>query len=91
MPRINALYRRDLFRLRPRRDNAVTCRHAFVPFREVFEFLGVGERIGLHFREGGHAFTNDDWEAALDFADWHWRGLRPDDPKRFWQRPALED
>ena len=62
-----------------------------VAAREVFEFLGVGERIGLHFREGGHAFTNDDWEAALDFADGHWRGLRPDDPKRFWQRSALED
>ena len=37
--------------------------------KKVFDFLGVGERAGIHFREGSHAQTGEDWEALLDFAD----------------------
>lgn len=35
----------------------------------VFDWLGVGERMGLHWREGGHAQNQEDWAALLDFAD----------------------
>lgn len=35
----------------------------------VYEFLGVGENLGVHFREGGHGMYAEDWDALLDFAD----------------------
>ena len=53
--------------------------------QEVFDFLGASERNALHFREGGHDFTAADWEAILDFAQWHWSGMAPDDRRRFRQ------
>ena len=34
---------------------------------EVFEFLGVKERSASHYREGGHAYTKQDWSVVLDF------------------------
>ena len=34
---------------------------------EVFEFLGVKEHSGIHCREGGHAYTKQDWSVVLDF------------------------
>jgi hypothetical protein len=37
--------------------------------KEVFEFLGAGEKIGMHFRQGGHAQNEEDWRALVDFAD----------------------
>ncbi len=35
----------------------------------VFEWLGAGERIAMHWREGGHAQGEEDWEALFDFCD----------------------
>jgi hypothetical protein len=37
--------------------------------QEVYAFLGVKSRIGIHFREGGHEHNLYDWETLLDFAD----------------------
>ena len=37
--------------------------------REVFRFLDAEARIGIWYRDGGHAHTLEDWEAMLDFAD----------------------
>lgn len=37
--------------------------------KPVFKFLGVPEKIGLHFREGGHDQLEEDYDALLDFAD----------------------
>lgn len=34
---------------------------------EVYRFLGAPEHLGLHFREGGHAFTAEDWAPMVDF------------------------
>ena len=34
---------------------------------EVFEFLGVKEHSAIHCREGGHAYTKQDWSVVLDF------------------------
>lgn len=42
--------------------------------REVYRFMGVPERIGIWYREGGHAHGLADWEAMLDFADWQFTG-----------------
>jgi dienelactone hydrolase len=37
--------------------------------RDVFTFLGVQEKIGIHFREGGHAQGVDDFQVLMDFCD----------------------
>jgi hypothetical protein len=37
--------------------------------RKVFEFLGVGEKAGIHYRNGEHEQNKEDWDALLDFAD----------------------
>lgn len=36
----------------------------------VYQFLGVPENIGIHFREGGHALQPSDWDVVLDFSDY---------------------
>jgi len=46
--------------------------------QEVFDFLGVPDRSGLHFREGGHDQAAEDWRALLDFADEQFFGKRTD-------------
>lgn len=45
--------------------------------REVYAFLGVPGRIGIHFREGGHAQGPDDWVTLMDFADAQFFGKAP--------------
>jgi len=42
--------------------------------RDVYQFLNSAPKIGIHFREGGHAHTLADWRTLLDFADWQFRG-----------------
>lgn len=42
--------------------------------QEVYKFLGVPDRIGHHFRAGGHAQNAEDWKALFDFADFIIRG-----------------
>ena len=37
--------------------------------KTVYNFLGAGDRIGLHFRTAQHDQTDEDWHALLDFAD----------------------
>ncbi len=67
--------------------------------QEVFDFLGVPEKNGLHFREGGHDQDAEDWRALIDFADEQFFGKRtgrdfkklpfPEAPKAFiWEAPA---
>jgi dienelactone hydrolase len=45
--------------------------------REVYRFLGAGERLGIWFREGGHEHGEADWRAFLDFMDWQLCGKNP--------------
>lgn len=35
----------------------------------VFEFLDAAKNNAIHYRQGGHAFTEEDFEVILDFAD----------------------
>jgi hypothetical protein len=43
--------------------------------RPAYELFGAADRIGVNYAHHGHAFTDEDWTALLDFADKHLRGL----------------
>ena len=45
--------------------------------KEVYDFLGAPDKIGVVFREGEHEHNLADWQVLLDFADWHLLGKRP--------------
>ena len=49
--------------------------HAAQP---AFDLLG-GESV-IHYREGGHAFRTEDWQALLDYCDRVYRGKEPKQP-----------
>ena len=70
--------------------------------KEVFDFLGAGDRIGVVFREGEHQHNAQDWAVLLDFADKVFFGKQverpfdrfafPDAPKAYtWSAPAAAD
>ena len=46
--------------------------------RPAYAFLGAVDRLGVSYARHGHAFTEEDWSAMLDFADEHLRGLKVD-------------
>ena len=55
--------------------------------RPVYEFLGVSaDRVGMNFEPHGHGLPPEDWNAALDFADKHLRGIKVE--RRFDQFPV---
>jgi len=37
--------------------------------KEVYDFLGAGDKIAIHFREGKHEQNLQDWKTLMDFAD----------------------
>lgn len=53
----------------------------------VFEFLGASDKLGIYFRTGGHAQSEDDWRTLVDFADKVFLGKRPASGKRFDKLP----
>jgi pimeloyl-ACP methyl ester carboxylesterase len=50
------------------------CQQTTEAVREVYKFLGVPERVGNHYRQGGHEHNLEDWEALLDFSDFNFYG-----------------
>ncbi len=42
--------------------------------REVYKFFGVPDKIGNHYRQGGHHHNVESWEALLDFSDHNFFG-----------------
>ena len=40
----------------------------------AYELFGAKDRLGVNYAAHGHAFTQEDWDAMLDFADKHLRG-----------------
>jgi dienelactone hydrolase len=46
--------------------------------KEVYDFLGAGDRLAIHYREGGHEQMLDDWKTLLDFADMQFTGKTSD-------------
>jgi dienelactone hydrolase len=57
--------------------NGMATKHAWMGAKPMFDFLGAGDRIGINFRQGRHALTDEDWKAVLDFADVKLRGMKP--------------
>lgn len=57
--------------------NPVGTQISFEASREVFKFLGVPEKTGLHYRHGKHEQNAEDFKALLDFADWQLMGKEP--------------
>jgi hypothetical protein len=54
---------------------------SFIEARKAYQFLGVPDRIGIRFRQGGHAHGETDWRELLDFLEWQFKGIVP--AKRF--------
>lgn len=46
----------------------------------AYELFDAKDKLGVNYAVHGHAFTAEDWTAMLDFADWHWRGRKPERP-----------
>ena len=51
--------------------NAV--KQSILAAKPAYAFLGVPDRLGVNYAKHGHAFTEEDWNAMLDFADRHLR------------------
>jgi hypothetical protein len=49
--------------------NANASRQSVTAAKPVYEFLGVPDKIAIHFRPGTHNLAPADWAAALDFCD----------------------
>jgi dienelactone hydrolase len=49
--------------------NPKGTQQTYAAAKELFDFLGAGDRIGIFFREGKHEQNSDDWSVLLDFAD----------------------
>ena len=56
--------------------NAV--KRSFVGARPAYALFGATDRLGINYANHGHAFTQDDWSALMDFADKHLRGMKVD-------------
>jgi putative nucleotidyltransferase with HDIG domain len=50
-------------------------RQSMLAARPAYALYGAEDRLGVHYSNHGHAFTNEDWTAMLDFFDHHLRGL----------------
>ncbi len=68
--------------------NPKGSQQSYAAAKEVFNFLGVGDRIGIVFRPGKHEQNADDFAALLDFADRQFFGKKVD--RRF-DAPAFPD
>ena len=51
----------------------------------MFDFTPSKIGNALHFRDGHHDLTLEDWDVILDFADWQFRSQEPGNPQRFFQ------
>ncbi len=57
--------------------NPVGTQLNYLAAQPVYDFLGVSERNGIHFRPGGHDHNEIDYRTLLDFADWQFFGKEP--------------
>ena len=58
--------------------NPLGTQVSFLAAREVYKFLGVTGKIGIHYRQGKHEQNEEDWGALLDFADLQFLGRKVD-------------
>ena len=53
-------------------------KHSIQAAQKVYEFLGAKDNLGVHYSHHGHAFTQEDWTAMMDFFDKYSRGMKVD-------------
>jgi hypothetical protein len=51
-------------------------RQSILAAQPAYELFGVKDRLGVNYAHHGHAFTQEDWTAMMDFADQHLRGMK---------------
>jgi len=49
--------------------NPEGSQYSFLAAKQVYDFLGAPDKIGIHYRQGKHEQNLEDWTALLDFAD----------------------
>ncbi len=49
-------------------------RQSMLAAQPAYELYDAKDRLGVNYGNHGHAFTDEDWSAMLDFADKHLRG-----------------
>lgn len=60
-------------------------KHSLEGAKPAYALLGAEDRLGVHYSHHGHAFTQEDWTALMDFADKYLRGMKVE--RRFDQFP----
>jgi hypothetical protein len=56
--------------------------------KPAYALFGTEDELGVHYSHHGHAFTQEDWTALMDFADKYLSGMKVD--RQFNQFPAEE-
>jgi hypothetical protein len=60
-------------------------RQSMLGAKPAYALFGAEDKLGVNYAKHGHAFTEEDWTALLDFAEWHLRGKKVE--RRFDQFP----
>ena len=55
-------------------SNPCGTQYAWEDAKPLFELLGIPEKNGIHYRDGGHAHNELDWQALLTYCDFLWFG-----------------
>ena len=56
--------------------------------QQAYRFLEADQRRnGLHYRNGPHESSTEDWQTLLAFAEWNFFGRPPENPERYWDTP----
>jgi len=51
-------------------------RQSVLHAQPAYELFGVKDRLGVNYAHHGHAFTEEDWTAMMDFFDKYSRGMK---------------
>jgi len=63
--------------------NPIGTQSTYTAAKPVFDFLGVPDKLGIYYRDGGHGQKADDWGTMMDFADFTFFGKKPVSGKHF--------
>jgi hypothetical protein len=53
----------------------VAVEQSFLAAKPAYALFGAADRLGVNYAHHGHAFTDEDWQALMDFADKNLRGM----------------
>ena len=69
-------------------SNPCGTQFAWEDAQPLFDALGVPEKNGIYYREGGHAQNELDWQALLTYCNYLWFGkpLTEDINKTYFER-----